>query len=60
MNWQRVGPYVLDAGNGYRICKSSVAGEAKYRASLNGSFIGPTVATADEAKAQADAHQGAQ
>lgn len=57
MNWQRIGPYILDAGNGYRISKSMVGAEARYRASHQGSFIGAPVATLDEAKAQAKQHQ---
>ena len=57
MNWQRIGSYVLDGGNGYRISKSMVGAEARYRASHQGSFIGAAVASLDEAKAQAEQHQ---
>lgn len=60
MNWQRIGPYVLDAGNGYRVCKSSVAGVAQYRASHGGGFIGQAVASVNEAKTQAQQHMANQ
>lgn len=59
MNWQRIGPFVLEGENGYRISKSMIGTVARYRASHQGSFIGAPVATLDEAKAQAEQHQAA-
>jgi len=56
VNWQRIGPYVLEGEHGYRISKSLIGTEARYRASHNGSFIGAPVSTAEEAKAQVEAH----
>lgn len=56
MNWQRIGPYILEGEHGYRISKSLIGSEARYRTSHNGSFIGAPVGSLEEAKAQAEEH----
>ncbi len=56
MNWQSIGPHVIEGEHGYRISKSMVGTEARYRASHQGSFIGAPLADLGEAKAQAEQH----
>ena len=57
MKWERIGPHVIEGEHGYRISKSIVGGEARYRASHTGSFSGGPVPSLDAAKAQVEQHQ---
>ena len=56
MNWSRASSYLMAGEHGYKVAKYICVGQAQYRASVNGRFLGTVQLDYESARQVCESH----